>query len=413
MADEETPNTDEETPGVNEEIQKGEAAEETLAEESSDEDLEEEEEEEEEEKSSSEKCPDCPALAPAWMATFADMATLLMAFFVLILSFVEMETPSIFKEVSGSMSNSFGVQREVPSVEPPMGTSIIAQNFRTSKVNPSLIVNVQEETTDLEPEEAELMSTSLSGDYDANSDEETLRKALANEIAEGKVEINVQDGAILVVTNNNLPKTSTDLTQEGDENTGEIPTDLIEIYAKVAEAQALVESEVLVGSNNAAMNLQREENRKRDQQAEEQLRRVRANLKSQIDQGLANVERMGDQILVQLSTQDSFRSGYAELRSDFLPTLSALAQTISDLNSKVTVSGHTDNIPIAFSDRFLSNWDLSAARAAAVADYLLNSDAVTESRIDVVGFADTKPIASNTTQEGRSQNRRIEILIDS
>ena len=79
----------------------------------------------------------------------------------------------------------------------------------------------------------------------------------------------------------------------------------------------------------------------------------------------------------------------------------------------MTVSGHTDSIPIAFSERFLSNCDLSAARAAAVADFFLNSNAVADSRIDVIGFADTKPVASNDTPEGRSQNRRIEILIDS
>ena len=409
---------DEETPDPEEQPKEDESTEENLEEASSEEELEEELEEEELEEPAeekSEKCPECPAMAPAWMATFADMATLLMAFFVLILSFVEMEDPSIFKEVSGSMSNSFGVQRDVPSVEPPMGQNIIAQNFRTSKVNPSLIVNVQEETTDLEPEEMELKSTSQTSDYETNSDEEIeiLRKALANEIAKGQLEIKVQDDAILVVTKEGLLKPNKDSTETGEKDTGEIPTELIEIYAKVAEAQALIESEVFVGSNNDATNLQKEENLKRDQQVDEQLRKVRANLKSQIDQGLANVERVGDQILVQLSTQDSFRSGYAELRSDFLPTLSALGQTISDLNSKVTVSGHTDNIPIGFSERFLSNWDLSAARAAAVADYLLDRNAVTESLIDVVGFADTKPIASNTTREGRSQNRRIEILIDS
>lgn len=364
-------------------------------------------------KPSSEKCPECPAMAPAWMATFADMATLLMAFFVLILSFVEMEDPSIFKEVSGSMSNSFGVQREVPSVEPPMGKNIIAQNFRTSKVNPSLIVNVQEETTDLDPEEKELKSTSQANNFDTNSDAEVLRRALATEISKGQVEIKVENNSVVVVTKEDTFKPNINATETGERDTGEIPTELLEMYAKVAEAQSLVESEVFVASNSSALASQRETQRQRDQQIEDQLKKVRANLKSQIDQGLANVERIGDQILIQLSAQDSFRSGYAELRPDFLPTLSAVGQSISDLNSKVTVSGHTDSIPIAFSERFLSNWDLSAARAAAVADFFLDSNAVPDSQIDVVGFADTKPVASNATPAGRSQNRRIEILIDS
>ena len=146
------------------------ASEEELEEEEGLEEEEELEEEELEEEKASGDCPKCPSLAPAWMATFADMATLLMAFFVLILSFVEMDTPSIFKEVSGSMSNSFGVQREVPSVEPPMGQNIIAQNFKTSKVDPSLIVNVAEETQDKENTEEELKSTPMAGDYETNSD---------------------------------------------------------------------------------------------------------------------------------------------------------------------------------------------------------------------------------------------------
>ena len=387
--------------------------EETLEAIENEEDIEGEVEEPEEKKPKKEKCPECPAMAPAWMATFADMATLLMAFFVLILSFVEMETPSIFKEVSGSMSNSFGVQREVPSVEPPMGQSIIAQNFKTSKVKPSLIVNVQEDTTDLDPSEKELKSTYLAGDADSNSDAEIIRRALANEIAKGELEVTVENNAILIVTKNDLLKPDRNSTETGQNDNGEIPTDLIELYAKVADAQSLIPSEVLVGSNTDAMRQEMAENQQKDQQLDEQLRKVRANLKSQIDQGLANVERVGDQILVQLSTQDSFRSGFAELEATFLPTLGALGETISELGSKVTISGHTDNIPIAFSERFLSNWDLSAARAAAVADFLIQDNAVAENRIDVVGFADTKPIASNTTPLGRSQNRRIEILIDS
>ena len=73
-----------------------------------------------------EECPKCPPPgAPAWMATFADMATLLMAFFVLILSFAEFNVPK-FKQISGSLKNAFGIQRVVPVVEQPRGTTVLA-----------------------------------------------------------------------------------------------------------------------------------------------------------------------------------------------------------------------------------------------------------------------------------------------
>jgi chemotaxis protein MotB len=62
--------------------------------------------------------------------------------------------------------------------------------------------------------------------------------------------------------------------------------------------------------------------------------------------------------------------------------------------------------------RYRTNWDLSSARAAAVADYLLGQSQVSEGQISVSGFADTRPIADNETALGRSQNRRIEIIVN-
>ena len=82
------------------------------------------------------ECPTCEAGAPAWMATFADMATLLMAFFVLILSFTEMDDPSITKMLDGTMSEAFGVQYDEPSIEPPIGDTMIAENYRSTKSPP-------------------------------------------------------------------------------------------------------------------------------------------------------------------------------------------------------------------------------------------------------------------------------------
>src|SRR6056300_2029900 len=93
-----------------------------------------------------EECPKCPpAGAPAWMATFADMATLLMAFFVLILSFAEFNVPK-FKQISGSLKNAFGVQRVLPVVEQPKGTTILSLNFSPSP-SPSVQETVRQKTT--------------------------------------------------------------------------------------------------------------------------------------------------------------------------------------------------------------------------------------------------------------------------
>ena len=374
------------------------------------------EEEEEEEKEPEEPgkpedpdCPKCPGMAPAWMATFADMATLLMAFFVLILSFVEMEDPSIFKEVSGSSTNVFGVQREIPSVEPPIGTNIIAQNFKSSKATPS--VNVQEDTTEQDPTDRELKSTEKTSFSDTASDIENLKRTLAKEIAQGKVEVFDENGT-LMVTVKGTENDSLTSDEDNDSNQGQVDQDILNLYSKVADAQAVLESPIEVAYDQGPSEESGLKAAEREEQLQDQLQKLKADLRSEIQQGLANVEKVGDQILISLSAQGSFRSGFAELQTGFLPTLRSVGDSISNATGKVTISGHTDDVPIAFSDRFDSNWDLSAARAAAVADYFFNTTEIDDQRVSVFGYADTKPVASNQTPQGRSENRRIEILID-
>ena len=375
------------------------------------EDEEEEEEQEPEEPGEPEDpdCPKCPGMAPAWMATFADMATLLMAFFVLILSFVEMEDPSIFKEVSGSSTNVFGVQREIPSVEPPIGTNIIAQNFKSSKATPS--VNVQEDTTDQEPTDRELKSTEKTSFSDTASDIENLKRTLAKEIAQGKVEVFDENGT-LMVTVKGTENDSFTSDENNDSDQGQVDQDVLNLYSKVADAQAALESPIEVEYDQGPSEESGLKAAEREEQLQDQLQKLKADLRSEIQQGLANVEKVGDQILISLSAQGSFRSGFAELQTGFLPTLRSVGESVSGATGKVTISGHTDDVPIAFSDRFDSNWDLSAARAAAVADYFFNTTEIDDQRVSVFGYADTKPVASNQTPQGRSENRRIEILID-
>ena len=98
---------------------------------------------EEEEPNDPEDCPPCKSGSPAWLATFADMATLLMAFFVLILSFAHVNVPK-YKEVSGSMRSRFGVQTTIPIVEAPTAHNMVMTQYRQS-VTEVTAANVIEE----------------------------------------------------------------------------------------------------------------------------------------------------------------------------------------------------------------------------------------------------------------------------
>jgi chemotaxis protein MotB len=361
-----------------------------------------------------EECPPCKAGAPAWMATFADMATLLMAFFVLLLSFAQMNVPK-YKEVSGSMNEKFGVQKIVPVVEQPIAENIIAKQYKTSKVDPTLLDVIQEQTTDeIQPDDVELKSSTKANDSETNSQTELLEKTLAKEIAEGKVKINVKDKKIVVEV---ISKSETGTSGQGQDakSSAKVFQDDLEIYAKVALAQAQVASQIEVvdaSPDSRDDNLAGQSSQSGEQAVEDQYQRIRAKLSNEITQGLAEVERDGDKIIVRLAERGSFRSGFADLQQGFKPLLDKVGESIADSSGLITIEGHTDNVPMAFSERFRSNWDLSAARSAAVADYLLERSPIDDGRVSVTGLADTRPIASNDTPAGRSKNRRIEVIID-
>ena len=84
---------------------------------------------------------------PAWMGTFADMMSLMLCFFVLLLSFAEMDRKK-YKQIAGSMAKAFGVQREVQAKLIPMRTSIFAQEFSPGKPDPTLFPAMRQHTQD-------------------------------------------------------------------------------------------------------------------------------------------------------------------------------------------------------------------------------------------------------------------------
>ncbi|MEY3969281.1 MAG: hypothetical protein RL617_294, partial [Pseudomonadota bacterium] len=196
-----------------------------------------------------EECPDCPPVgAPAWMATFADMATLLMAFFVLILSFAEMNVPK-FKQISGSLKNSFGVQRLIPTVEPPKATSLIAQQFSPAMAEPTPVATVRQQTTDETQKEVELKTETKTTDEATQKEAKAVEKALAQEIARGLVEVTAEGKKVVVQMNPPVaksPGSGGGAGEKGEKSAGVVSQESIELFAKVAEVQSQVTAKVEV-----------------------------------------------------------------------------------------------------------------------------------------------------------------------
>ena len=351
------------------------------------------------------ECPPCKKGSPPWMATFADMATLLMAFFVLILSFSHVNVPR-YKEVSGSMRSRFGVQELVPIVEAPTADNMVATQYR-QMITDTTAANVLEEqrTREEQSEEDELDIDDGPGESKTNAQEE-VEQVLAKEIAEGKVLVSVVDGTVIIdaIEPNDL-----------EDNTGKINQDTILLLAKISTIQSDTDSLVRVQgaqfTSSAKSNIDQPNSGGISSQAEDQLSQIRANLSNEINLGLAEVFQDGELIIIRLTDRGGFESGSARLKADFTSLLNSVGDSLAGASGLIQIEGHTDNVAMSFGNRYRNNWDLSSARAASVADYLQEGGSISPGSMVVKGFADTKPIASNDSATGRSQNRRIEVVV--
>jgi chemotaxis protein MotB len=126
--------------------------------------------------------------------------------------------------------------------------------------------------------------------------------------------------------------------------------------------------------------------------------------------GRVQVKSDATSITITLADNLLFGSGSADLKPGSQDVLTQVADVLKGLPNNIRIEGHTDNIPISNSE-FSSNWELSAARAARVLRFLDEQGGVTPSKLSLAGYADTRPIADNTTAEGRALNRRADIVI--
>jgi chemotaxis protein MotB len=138
--------------------------------------------------------------------------------------------------------------------------------------------------------------------------------------------------------------------------------------------------------------------------------RLNENLATAIGAGRVTLVERGDGLVVRLRDAAFFEPAKAVVRHEVLSDLSSVGRTLRELENEIRIEGHTDPVPIRNS-LYRSNWELSAARAAAVLDELVRTSGIHESRLSVAGYANQRPIAENSTPEGRSQNRRVDIIV--
>ncbi len=232
------------------------------------------------------------ASAPPWVVTFGDLMSLLLCFFVLLLSFSEMDKAK-YKEVAGSLAKAFGVQRKVMAFQAPKGIKMIARDF-----------------------DQELIPTHPREEFIAMQKRQQAGRALKKE-----VETHFQD-----------------------------MKDMIQVE---------------VGESEVAIRM------------------------------------MGE---------TAFDSGKANIKEQMIPLLMKIAEALEVTPGDIVIAGHTDNVPIR-SGPYATNLQLSIARAAVIAEFLLDQSDIEPHRVATMGFGKYRPMETNDTDLGRSRNRRVEIVL--
>lgn len=274
-------------------------------------------------------CPKCEEGLPPWLATFADLMSLLMCFFVLLLSFATVDAVR-FKKMAESMKDAFGVQRQIPANEIVMGVSVIKQEWSPSVSEQSVITEIRQETSEVQNEHLKM--------NDSQEEQEKKQQEL--------------------------------------------------------DRQAAIEA--------AEQKLQEE--------LAEQLVDLQEALDQEVEEGLVTLERKESSIIVRIQEKGSFGSGSARLDPGFHEVMARISKVLASKPGRITVAGHSDNIPIS-TGRFRSNWELSSARAVTVLHSMLRNEDIAEDRVVVEGFADTRPLVDNNSPQNRAKNRRVELIL--
>jgi len=317
-------------------------------------------------------CPKCPPEGlPAWMGTFSDLMSLLMCFFVLLLSFSEMDVLK-YKQIAGSMKYAFGVQNKIEVKDIPKGTSVIAQEFRPGKPEPTPIEVIMQQTIDMTKAKLDFQS----GDASKVGGQE-----------------NVKSQKTKISPDIDVPSTdSAQAESDADGQKEEAPLQEQDNESDQSQLEDYTPAPGVSAQHGLAKKVAKE-------------------LKDEIEDGAIEIEALGQQLIIRVREKGAFPSGSAFLQPRFRPVIRKVAAILVDVPGTITISGHTDDEPIQ-SELYRSNWDLSAQRAVSVAHEMLQVTGIADKKLVVVGYANSKPLTANQTKEERRKNRRVEIMIE-
>ncbi|OON97996.1 MAG: hypothetical protein ATN36_00240 [Epulopiscium sp. Nele67-Bin005] len=184
----------------------------------------------------------------------------------------------------------------------------------------------------------------------------------------------------------------------------------------------ITNSEGLVGGgvDNFANNddIIEEYKEAQDQIIKEEMRNIEKEIQEYIDsEGVADrveVEQRGDVVIITFDNAMLFASGSATLQPASIPVLDIMGTKLKEYldgdNYNMKLEGHTDNVPISTA-QFPSNWELSASRAIAVAQFFVTELGFDPAKTSAEGFGEYQPVGDNNTAEGRAENRRVEVKI--
>jgi chemotaxis protein MotB len=273
-----------------------------------------------------------------------------------------------------------------------------------------------------------IMSLSLSALFAGGTGCVTAKKyeALEGELAKTRGELSKSQGEVQSLSTA-LATAEAEISQL-DTRIAELEQELAQRVAELEEKVALAETRATDAETQLAealsdrsklkasveeMTLALAELKRQRAQAEARLavyRSVLAKFKDMIDNGKLKVKVVDGRMVLQLQTDILFSSGSAKLSDVGEATVQEVGKLLSEIpDRRFQVEGHTDNVPIN-TKTYPSNWELASARAINVTTAMVAAG-MPASRLSAASFADTRPTHKNDTEEGRAQNRRIEIVL--